>query len=429
MLRALRYPNYRLFFGGQIVSLVGTWITTTATSWLVYRLTGSAVYLGIIGFATQFPAFLLTSVAGIYVDRWNRHRLLVATQVLMMLVSTVLAALTLTNYITIHAIVVVSIVQGLVTAFDLPCRQAFVVSIIEDRNDIGNAIALNSSMFNAARLVGPSVAGAIIAGFGEGWCFALDGVSYLAVIIALLRMQLPPYQRPTGHRHSVFFQFKEGWSYVFGTPAIRGIISLLALVSLVGVPYTILMPVFAGDVLKGGPSTLGLLMTASGGGALLGAVWLASRRSAAGLIRAIAFAAATFGVGLIALAFARTLWVALLFMVLTGFGLMVQAATSNTVLQTIVADEKRGRVMSFFLMAYLGSAPFGSLMAGTLSERLGVAATLSGGGICCVLAAIWFLTKVASFDTTAGAVAGHEIPGRSDEEPDDSITIHTSSAH
>lgn len=343
----------------------------------------------------------------------------------MMLVSAALAWLTLSGSVTIHAIVAISVVQDLVTAFDLPCRQAFVVSIIEDRNDIGNAIALNSSMFNAARLVGPAVAGVIIAAFGEGWCFALDGISYVAVIITLLMMKLAPHQPAASHRQSVFAQFKEGWAYVFGSPAIRSIIVLLALVSLVGVPYTVLMPVFAGGTLNGGPSTLGLLMTASGGGALLGALWLASRQSAAGLMRAIPFAAAAFGIGLVALSFAHSVWVAVLFMVLTGFGLMVQAATSNTVLQTIVADEKRGRVMSFFLMAYLGSAPFGSLIAGTLSERLGVTATLGGGGVCCVAAAVWFFTKLPTFDAV---LAGHDTPHQT-LEAEDSVPIHTSSAH
>jgi predicted MFS family arabinose efflux permease len=245
------------------------------------------------------------------------------------------------------------------------------------------------------------------------------------VIIALLMMRLPPHQPTASHRQSVFSQFKEGWVYVFRSPAIRSIIVLLALVSLVGVPYTVLMPVFAGDVLKGGASTLGLLMTASGGGALLGALWLASRQSAAGLMRAIPFAAGAFGLGLVALSLAHSVWVAVLFMVLTGFGLMVQAATSNTVLQTIVEDEKRGRVMSFFLMAYLGSAPFGSLIAGTLSETLGVAATLGGGGLCCVAAAGWFLARMSTFDVDLINRRPSTVP---DLDSDDPVSI-TSRAH
>ena len=397
MVRAFRYPNYRLFFGGQIVSLTGTWITTTATSWLVYRLTGSAFLLGVVGFASQFPAFLLTPVAGIFVDRWNRHRLLVATQTLSMLVSFSLAALTLSGRISMPAIIAILVVQGFVNAFDLPCRQAFVVSIIEDKADLANAIALNSSMFNIARLLGPSVAGAIIAVSNEGWCFMFDGISYLAVIAALLGMHVSAVARPAKRDSSALAQFREGSTYAFGSPAIRAIILLLALVSLVGVPYAVLMPIFAGDVLHGGPHTLGLLMTAAGGGALLGAVWLASRRSILAVSDMIATAAAVFGGGLMAFAFSRVLWLSLVCMIFTGFGIMVQAASSNTVIQTIVPDDKRGRVMGFFLMAYLGTAPFGSLLAGSLSARFGAGPTLFGGGVCCLIAAGWFASRLKAF--------------------------------
>src|SRR4051812_30680332 len=283
MLRALRYRNYRLFFGGQIVSLTGTWITTTATSWLVYRITGSALLLGVVGFASQFPAFLLTPFAGIFVDRWNRHRLLVATQTLSMITSFVLAALTLSRTTTIPLLLVVSVAQGLVNAFDMPTRQAFVVTLIEDKNDLGNAIALNSSMFNAARLLGPTVAGAIIAASSEGWCYLIDGVSFLAVIAALLAMRVHLAPVATGTALSPLDQFKEGWDYAYNHRAIRSIITLIALVCLVGFPYVVLMPIFAGTILHGGPDTLGLLMTASGCGALLGALYLAGRRSTAGL--------------------------------------------------------------------------------------------------------------------------------------------------
>ena len=397
MVRALRYRNYRLFFGGQIVSLTGTWITTTATSWLVYRLTGSAFLLGVVGFAAQFPAFLLTPVAGIFVDRWNRHHLLVATQTISMLVSFTLAGLTLSGRISMPAIVAILIVQGFVNAFDLPCRQAFVVSIIEDKADLANAIALNSSMFNVARLLGPSVAGVIIAVSNEGWCYLFDGVSYLAVIAALLRMHVHAAARGTARPSTVLAQFREGWTYAFGSPAIRAILLLLAVVSLVGVPYSVLMPIVAGDILRGGPHTLGLLMTASGGGALLGAVWLASRRSVVAVGDMIAIAAAVFGAGLMAFSFSRVLWLSVLCLIITGFGFMVQAASSNTVVQTIVTDEKRGRVMSFFLMAYFGTAPFGSLLAGALSARIGAGPTLFAGGVCCVIAACWFASGLKAF--------------------------------
>jgi len=349
MLRALSYRNYRLFFGGQVVSLVGTWITTTATNWLVYRLTGSALLLGVVGFAGQFPAFLLGPLAGIYVDRWNRHRLLVVTQTVSMLQSFALAALTLSGRITIGWIVALSIVQGVVNAFDMPARQAFLLTMIENRQDLGNAIALNSSMVNVARLVGPSVAGVLIASAGEGWCFLIDGFSYVAVIVSLLRMRIAKIAAPAIARHPIQ-QFREGFAYAFGFPPIRSIILLLALVSLVGVPYSVLMPVFATQIFHGGPHTLGLLMTASGCGALLGALWLAARRSVVGLGRVIPIASALFGAGLIAFALvgtlrtlrtSSTLWIALPCLTVAGFGFMVQMAASNTVIQTIVDDEKR----------------------------------------------------------------------------------------
>jgi MFS family permease len=398
MLRALRYRNYQLFFGGQIVSLTGTWITTTATSWLVYRITGSALLLGVVGFASQFPAFLLTPFAGIFVDRWNRHRLLVATQTLLMLTSFALAVLTLTGTISIPSLLVVSVVQGLVTAFDMPTRQAFVVTLIEDKNDLGNAIALNSSMFNAARLLGPTVAGAIIAASNEGWCYFIDGVSFLAVIAALLAMRVPATSFNTGRAVSPAQQFREGWDYTYSHRAIRSIIMLIALVCLLAFPYIVLIPIFAGTILHGGPHTLGLLMTASGCGALLGAVYLAGRRSIEGLGQVIVAAGTVFGLGLTAFAFSRVLWLSVLMMVVVGFGGMVEVASSNTLLQTIVDDDKRGRVMSFFLMAYFGTAPFGSLMAGWVSDRYGAPITVAFGGVCAVAGAVWFATTLSSIE-------------------------------
>jgi MFS family permease len=394
MLRALKYRNYRLFFGGQVVSLIGTWITTTATNWLVYRLTGSALLLGVVGFAGQFPAFVAGPFAGIFVDRWNRHRLLVATQTISMLQSFALAALVLSNHITLTAIIALSVVQGLVNAFDMPARQAFLLTMVENRADLGNAIALNSSMVNLARLLGPSIAGGVIAATNEGWCFLIDGVSYVAVIVALLRMRIAAREeRPLG-RHSALHQFREGFSYALGFRPIRSIILLLAVVSLVGVPYSVLMPVFATTVFQGGPHTLGLLMTSSGCGALLGALWLAQRRSVVGLGRVIPTASALFGTGLICFSFTHSLWLALPCLTLAGFGFMVQMASSNTVIQTIVDDEKRGRVMSFYMMAFLGTAPFGSLIAGSLSQKIGAAHTLLLGGSCCIAGAIWFASAL-----------------------------------
>src|SRR5436190_5643784 len=298
MLRALAYRNYRLFFGGQVVSLVGTWITTTATNWLVYRLTGSAFLLGVMAFASQFPAFLLGPFAGIVVDRWDRHRLLVVTQTISMLQSFALAALVLSGRITLGWIVALSIVQGLVNAFDMPARQAFLLTMIENKQDLGNAIALNSSMVNLARLVGPSIAGLVIAATNGGWCFLIDGLSYIAVIAALLRMRIPGREAPRPARERAGQQLAEGFRYAFGFHPIRSIILLLALVSLVGVPYSVLMPVFAASVFQGGPHTLGLLMAASGCGALLGALWLAARPSVLGLGRMIPIASGLFGAGL-----------------------------------------------------------------------------------------------------------------------------------
>ena len=390
MLRALRYRNYRLFFAGQILSLVGTWVTTTATSWLVYRLTGSAWLLGVVGFAGQFPAFLLGPFSGIIVDRRNRHRLLLLTQTSAMLQSFALAALTLSGRVTIGAIVMLNIVQGVVNAFDMPARQSFLIQMIENKEDLGNAIALNSSMVNAARLIGPSIAGVIIAAAGEGWCFTIDGVSYFAVIIALLMMRIPPVASPSSGRGRALEQFKEGFTYAFGFAPIRAVILLLAIVSLVGVPYSVLMPIFAATVFHGGPHTLGLLMTASGCGALTGALWLAARKTVVGLGRVIPIASALFGAGLIAFSFSRVLWLAIPSLFVAGFGFMVQMAASNTILQTIVDDEKRGRVMSFYMMAFLGTAPFGSLIAGWLSSRIGAPYTLLIGGVCCIGGGAWF---------------------------------------
>ncbi len=394
MLRALQYRNYRLFFGGQVVSLAGTWITTTATNWLVYRLTGSAFLLGLVGFAGQFPAFLLGPFAGIIVDRSNRHRLLVVTQTVAMLQSFALAAVTLTGRVTIEWIIVLSIVQGIVNAFDMPGRQAFLLTMVENREDLGNAIALNSSMVNVARLVGPSIAGVVIAATNEGWCFLIDGFSYVAVIVALLRMVIPPEAAPPAPRRSAVQQFTEGYRYAFGFGPIRSIILLLALVSLVGVPYSVLMPVFAATIFHGGAHTLGFLMTASGCGALLGALWLAARRSVVGLGRVIPIATTIFGVGLIVFGLTPTFWLALPCLTIAGFGFMVQMAASNTVIQTIVDDEKRGRVMSFYMMAFLGTAPLGSLMAGYLSSRIGAPNTLIVGGICCIGGAVWFASAL-----------------------------------
>jgi MFS family permease len=394
MVRALAHRNYRLFFSGQGVSMIGTWMTRVATSWLVYRLTGSAFLLGAVGFAGQIPSFLLAPIAGVLVDRWDRHRLLVWTQVLAMLQSLALAALTLGGVIEIWHVLALSVFQGLINAFDMPARQAFVSEMVDRREDLPNAIALNSSLVNGARLVGPTVAGVVIAAVGEGWCFVIDGASYLAVIASLLLMRVAARARAPHRGANVLAQLREGWAYVSGFAPIRNILLLLALVSLVGMPYTVLMPVFADEVLHGGPSTLGLLMAASGVGALSGATFLAARRSVLGLGKYIPLMAAAFGAGLVGFSFSRALWLSLALMVVTGLGFMVQMAASNTLLQTIVDEDKRGRVMSFYTMAFMGTAPFGSLLAGAVAERIGAPHTLMFGGVGCVLGALWFATSL-----------------------------------
>jgi MFS family permease len=390
MLRALQPKNYRLFFSGQSVSLIGTWMTRIATSWLVYRLTGSALLLGIVGFAGQIPSFILAPFAGVLVDRWNRHHLLVITQVLALLQSLAMALLALTGLIKIWHVIALSVFQGLINAFDMPARQAFVVEMVERREDLANAIALNSSMVNAARLLGPSIGGVVIAAFGEGWCFMIDAISYLAVIASLLAMSLPARVSLPTKDSNIFQQLREGWVYAVNFAPIRNVLLLLALVSLVGMPYTVLMPIFANQTLHGGPNTLGLLMAASGVGALIGAMFLAARRTVLGLGKFIPIMAATFGAGLVAVSFTRVVWLALVLMVATGLGFMVQMAVSNTVLQTIVDEDKRGRVMSFYTMAFMGTAPFGSLLAGSVAERIGVPYTLMFGGIGCIVGALWF---------------------------------------
>ncbi|MCW5982593.1 MAG: MFS transporter [Bryobacteraceae bacterium] len=391
--RALRSRNYRLFFGGQSISLTGTWITRVATGWLVYRLTGSAALLGIVGFCGQAPAFFLGPLSGVWVDRWDRHRALVATQALSMLQSFALAALALSGTIRIGHIVALSLAQGAINAFDMPARQAFVVQMVERREDLGNAIALNSSMVNAARLIGPAIAGVIIAAFGEGMCFLLDGFSYVAVIGSLLAMRV--VSRPArATRRKALQELGEGWRYVAGSKAIHSILLLLALVSLVGMPYTVLMPIFASEVFGGGPYTLGFLMSASGAGALVGALSLAMRRSVVGLGRRIVVATAMFGTALICFALSQWLWLALLLLPFAGFGMMQQMASGNTILQTIVDDEKRGRVMAYYAMAFQGMVPFGSLFAGGLTARIGAPRTLVIGGAACIGGAIWFARRL-----------------------------------
>jgi MFS family permease len=393
--RALRHRNFRLFFTGQSISLIGTWMTRVATSWLVYRLTGSALLLGTVSFAGQIPTFLLAPFAGVLVDRLNRRNLLVWTQVLAGIQSLALAALTLAKVITIHEIIALSALQGLINAFDMPGRQSFLVQMVEDKKDLSNAIALNSSIVNMARLVGPAIAGIIIAGVGEGYCFAIDGLSYIAVVASLLMMRVPP-STITRVTTSMLEQLREGWTYVVHFRPIRTILTLFALLSLMGMPFMVLMPIFASQVLHGGAHTLGYLMGASGVGALISAISLALRKSVRGLTTMIQIAAVMFGCGLILFGLSRYIALSFLLLIVVGFGMMQGLAASNTVIQTLVPEDKRGRVMSYYTMAFVGMAPFGSLLAGALAHRFGAPHAVMITGSFCLLGAAWFTTQLKS---------------------------------
>lgn len=393
LVRAFRYRNYRLFFSGQGISLVGTWMQQIAMSWLVYRLTNSAFLLGLIGFAGQVPTFVLTSVAGVFADRWDRRKLLILTQVLAMFQAFLLAFLTLMGHIAVWHLFILSVFLGLINALDIPVRQSFVIDLVENRDDLGNAIALNSVMFNGARLVGPSIAGLLIGIVGEGACFFLNGVSFFAVVVALLAMNIPERKRES-ETLSFIQRLRDGYRYTFGFAAIRYIILLLGLISLMGMPYLVLMPIFARDILHGGPHTLGFLMGASGVGALIGAIYLASRKTVLGLGRLMVISSGTFGIGLIVFSFSNYIQLSLCMMLLTGFGMIVHMASSNTILQTIVDEDKRGRIMSFYAMAFMGMAPFGSLLAGSLASKIGAPTTLTISGLACVVGSLLFLTKL-----------------------------------
>ena len=387
--RALRHRNYRLFFSGQAISLIGTWITRVALGWLVYQLTSSAFMLGIVGFVGLVPTFLLTPLGGIAADRWNRRSVLLCTQITLMTVSLSLAYFALSGSIAVPHIIVLGAMQGVCNAFDIPARQAFVVEMVEGRTDLSSAIAMNSMIFNSARLIGPSIAGVLVALVGEGLCFLIDGVSFIAVVLALLAMRVAA-REPRSEPAYVLRELRQGLEAAFGFAPIRAILLLMALTSLVGVPYIVLMPVFADRVLGGNAMTLGFLMAASGVGALCGALMLAMRQSVLGLGRLIAGGVGVFGISLIVFGTSRTLWLSLPVLCVTGFAMMVQTAASNTIVQTIVDDSKRGRVMGFFAMAFMGTMPFGSLLAGAVARRIGAPTTVIIGGSLCLLAGLAF---------------------------------------
>ncbi len=390
LLRALRSRNYRLFVAGQSVSLVGTWMQQVAMSWLVYRLTGSAFLLGVVGFTSQIPTFLLAPVAGVLADRWNRRRLLMVTQALAMVQAALLAAAVISGLVQIWHIIVLSLLLGVVNAFDIPIRQSFVVEMVAHREDLGNAIALNSSMVNGARMIGPTIAGLLVASVGEGICFMLNSISYLAVLLALAAMRLAPRPHHRAERRHVFHELREGFTYAFGFGPIRSILLLIALVSLTGMPYAVLVPVFAKEILHGGAHTFGFLMTAGGCGALAGTVYLASRKSVIGLGRVIVLSSVLFAAGIAVFAVSRYFVLSMASMTLAGFGAMTLVASCNTVLQTILEEDKRGRVMSFFTVAFVGIAPFGSFGAGAMAGTVGPRETLLFGAACCLVGAALF---------------------------------------
>ncbi len=395
LLRAFQHRNYRFFFGGQIISLTGTWMQTVAQAWLVYRLTGSSVALGLVGFSSQIPVLLFATIGGTVADRYSRHRILVATQTISMILAFVLAGLTLTGLVQIWHVYVLAALLGTVNAFDIPTRQAFVVDMV-GREDLINAIALNSSMFNSARIIGPAVAGVLVASIGEGWCFFVNAVSYTGVITGLLMMEIQVQERvplPGSALSSVV----EGFGYVGRTKPIRALLALLGCVSLVGMPYAVLMPIFADQILHGGARGLGLLMGASGVGALIGALRLAVRRNADDLGHVVTYAAMGFGVSLILFSLSRSFWLSAALLVPGGFCMMVEMASSNTLVQTMTPDALRGRVMAVYSMMFMGMAPFGSLLAGGLAHHLGAPITVAIGGVVCIVAGAGFGLRLPPF--------------------------------
>lgn len=393
-LRALQHKNYRLYFAGQGISIIGTWMQRTAMGWLVYRLSRSPLALGTVEFAGQLPTFVLALISGILIDRWNRLRLLIVTQYLAMLQAFLLTILVLTGTVAIWHLVLMAVFLGTVNAFDLPARQAFIADLTEKKEDLGNAIALNSTIINSARIIGPSLAGTIIATMGEWPCFLLNSISYLAAILALRSIRIAPAAAPSRSTHFIA-ELKQGARHALGFAPIRLILMQVAVVSLAGAPYLVLMPVFTEEVLHGTSETFGALMGTSGAGALIGALYLASRKSVLGLGTVLVFSTGAFGIGLIGFALSRSVWLSFPFVLIAGFGMLVQLASSNTLLQTLSDEDKRGRIMSFYVMAFMGTAPLGSLLSGAVAGRIGVTPTLLVGGGFCLVGAFLFARKLS----------------------------------
>jgi MFS family permease len=391
--RSLKYRNYRLFFTGQSVSLIGTWMQRIALPWLVYHMTGSVFLLGVVSFAGQIPTFILAPFAGVLTDRWSRYRVLLVTQIVSLVQALILAILALAGVIQIWQIVALSIMLGCINAFDVPSRHAFVVEMVEKKEDLGNAIALNSMMFNGARLIGPSIAGVMLATTGEGICFLINAISYIFVVMSLLMMRREK-RETVKKKGNLLKDMKEGLDYTFGFAPIKYLLFLLALVNLMGASYQVLVPVFAKEILHGGSDTFGFLMGAAGFGALIGAVYLASRETVLKLGRLIPASTALFSIALIVLSFSKLFILSGVLMVFIGLGLMLQTASSNTILQTITDDDKRGRVMSFYTIAIMGTAPFGSLLGGFLAKTIGTPYTILIGGIVCLAGAAAFMKKL-----------------------------------
>jgi MFS family permease len=391
--RSFQYRNYRLFFTGQGISLIGTWMQRIAMPWLVYHITGSALLLGVVGFAGQIPTFLLSPVAGVLTDRLNRYYVLIFSQIVAMLQALALTWLYYSGNIQVWHIVILSVIMGCFNAFDVPSRQSFVIDLVEKKEDLGNAIALNSLMFNGARIIGQSVAGVLLATAGEGICFLANAISYLFVIGSLFMMKVPTRKKAKDNAR-IMEDMREGFKYAFGFPPIKYIILLLGIVSLMTMTYSVLMPVFAKEVLHGGSHTFGFLMGAAGIGALLGGLYLASKTTILRLGKIVPISAAVSGLGLVLLSISRYFPLSLLIMVITGLGMMLHTASSNTILQTIVDEDKRGRLMSIYTMAIMGTAPFGSLMSGGLAKIIGAPDTIFVGGVACMIGAVFFYLKL-----------------------------------
>jgi MFS family permease len=407
-LRALNHRNYRLFFCGQMVSLIGTWMQNVAQSWLVYRLSGSSVELGAVGFCSQIPVLLFATIGGAVADRYRKHPIIVATQTVSMALAFGLAALTFTGTVRIWHVFVMASLLGTVNAFDIPARQSFAVEMV-GRTDLMNAIALNAAIMNVSRVVGPAVAGLLVALIGESWCFMLNGVSFLAVIGGLLLMRLPaePFVKHVGRRPPL----DEGFHFIRRHPAVLATLALLGTVSFCGMPYSVMMPIFADRILHGGPRTLGTLMGAAGLGAVAGTLMLASRERLHGLVRWMAWAAIGCGLALTAFSFSRNYWLSFALLVPVGGSMMVAMASSNTLVQSMVPDRLRGRVMAVHTMMFLGMAPFGQLLAGAVAVRLGAPFTVAAGGILCAAAALVFWTRLDKIHAGVEALIAAEHPG------------------